>query len=448
MMVLPNTGSKRTYDQISEYSNASKYEVNSQEENKVRSLKKAGKNIDNKEIQVESTDDDISGLSYDSSTSQSLGRRGDPRMHRAVIARLHNPDMSLLDALLTGGFEFPNLDSPGKSDRNIIDKDNVLLCQRKNQLSRRLRLARKRQATNNNRVSEVLKKDFESENKLQKDSSKVLTQMPLTSSFNSSVIPSISANLNNNMNAPTSKQSFMQMLFSHPQSVGQRKKQLESTLMSNGNNSDQQQNSFTPNLDLISDVMKNLSSKQSLSSYLHSSGLGASSSVAPTQALFGEHQILQGFNLPTSLGLSPATTDFSFTRPQEKQRHDFVGSNFHGTAPTNFERQLEITSTSLGIPQEQLSAILYASSNGNNNMNRPFFYEEKFSPDFNNSNLSANLPSLDYESKLKLALSIYDEELPLLMKKCLLLVGFDLSFPEDTKKTLDDFMTLVRKRVS
>lgn len=420
-MVLPNTGLKRTFDQIYEHSNVSKYEIDSQEESKVRSLKKAGKNIDKNEIQVETTDDDISGLSHDSSTSQSLGRRGDPRMHRAVIARLHNPDMSLLDALLTGGFEFPNLDSPGKSDRNIIDKDNVFLCQRKNQLSRRLRLARKRQTTNNSRVSEVFKKE---------------------------VISSISANLSNSMNVPNSKESLMQVLFNYPQSVGQRTKQIESNLMSNGNDSDHQQNSFTPNVDLISDVMKNLSSKHSLSNYLYSSGLSTSSSVVPTQASLGEHKILQGFNLPTSLGLSPATTDFSLTRPQEKQRHDVARGNLHGTAPTNFERELEMTSTSLGIPQEQLSAILYASSNGSNHMNRPFSYEDKLSPDFNNTNLSANLASFDYESKLKLALSIYDAELPLLMKKCLVLVGFDLSFPEDRKKTLNDFMTLVRKRVS
>ena len=77
--------------------------------------------------------------------SNSVGRRGDPRMHRAVAARRANPSMSLLEALVVGGFKFPNgTDGNGKSDRNIYDADNVLLCQRKNQLSRRLRLARRR----------------------------------------------------------------------------------------------------------------------------------------------------------------------------------------------------------------------------------------------------------------------------------------------------------------
>lgn len=74
------------------------------------------------------------------------GRHGDPRMHRAVAARLMNPELSLLEALLEGGFNFPEgTEGSGKSDRNIFDQDGVLLCQRKNQLSRRLRLAKKRQ---------------------------------------------------------------------------------------------------------------------------------------------------------------------------------------------------------------------------------------------------------------------------------------------------------------
>jgi hypothetical protein len=79
------------------------------------------------------------------------GRHGDPRMHRAVAARLLNPELSLLEALLEGGFTFPEgTEGSGKSDRNIFDADGVLLCQRKNQLSRRLRLAKKRQQASRN----------------------------------------------------------------------------------------------------------------------------------------------------------------------------------------------------------------------------------------------------------------------------------------------------------
>mmetsp|Transcript_12071 Transcript_12071/g.17163 ORF Transcript_12071/g.17163 Transcript_12071/m.17163 type:complete len:506 (-) Transcript_12071:62-1579(-) len=77
--------------------------------------------------------------------STNVGRRGDDRMNRAVSIRLAYPEISLLDALTAGGFKFspPKLGS-GKPDKRTYDSDNVLLCQRKNQLSRRLRLAKKK----------------------------------------------------------------------------------------------------------------------------------------------------------------------------------------------------------------------------------------------------------------------------------------------------------------
>jgi hypothetical protein len=72
-------------------------------------------------------------------SSTKLGRKGDPRMHRAVAARLAEPDMTLLEALRKGGFDFP---AEGGQDSTLLDADGVTLGQRKNQLSRRLRLAR------------------------------------------------------------------------------------------------------------------------------------------------------------------------------------------------------------------------------------------------------------------------------------------------------------------
>ena len=80
-----------------------------------------------------------------------LGRRGDPRMHKAVAARLVNVDMPLIKALLVGGFTFPLLDDEGHprdrnvakiDDANVADAEGVSLAQRKNQLSRRIRIAR------------------------------------------------------------------------------------------------------------------------------------------------------------------------------------------------------------------------------------------------------------------------------------------------------------------
>jgi hypothetical protein len=67
------------------------------------------------------------------------GRKGDPRMHRAVQARLANPTITLLEALQLGGFDY----SSDVNDANVVDSENVTLGQRKNQLSRRLRLATK-----------------------------------------------------------------------------------------------------------------------------------------------------------------------------------------------------------------------------------------------------------------------------------------------------------------
>mmetsp|Transcript_25201 Transcript_25201/g.37717 ORF Transcript_25201/g.37717 Transcript_25201/m.37717 type:complete len:654 (-) Transcript_25201:312-2273(-) len=76
-----------------------------------------------------------------------LGRRGDPRMNRSVAARLTRPELTLFQALVIGGFKFPdhvNEVSIKYSDQPIYDSDGVLLSQRKNQLSRRLRHVRRR----------------------------------------------------------------------------------------------------------------------------------------------------------------------------------------------------------------------------------------------------------------------------------------------------------------
>ena len=57
---------------------------------------------------------------------------------RAVAARLADPELSLFEALKVGGFEYQDDTEPTASD-----SENITLGQRKNQLSRRLRLAKK-----------------------------------------------------------------------------------------------------------------------------------------------------------------------------------------------------------------------------------------------------------------------------------------------------------------
>lgn len=71
------------------------------------------------------------------SLGRRMGRKGDPKMHRAVQARLADPNISLFHALKTGGFNYID-DIDGKA----IDEEGVTLAQRKNQLSRRLRMAK------------------------------------------------------------------------------------------------------------------------------------------------------------------------------------------------------------------------------------------------------------------------------------------------------------------
>jgi hypothetical protein len=68
--------------------------------------------------------------------SSKIGRKGDPRMHRAVDARIANPKLNLFEALKIGGFEYPSDDDP-----YFMDSELVTLGQRKNQLCRRIRIA-------------------------------------------------------------------------------------------------------------------------------------------------------------------------------------------------------------------------------------------------------------------------------------------------------------------
>ena len=46
-------------------------------------------------------------------------------MNRAVKAKLENPDMPLITALVTGGFVFPDLDNLDGQLGSVKDTDNV-----------------------------------------------------------------------------------------------------------------------------------------------------------------------------------------------------------------------------------------------------------------------------------------------------------------------------------
>ena len=62
----------------------------------------------------------------------------DPRMAKAVQLKQEEPDLSLYDALLSGGYAFPRK-GPGQTDFDVFDADGVSLKQRKNNLCTRLK---------------------------------------------------------------------------------------------------------------------------------------------------------------------------------------------------------------------------------------------------------------------------------------------------------------------
>ncbi|KAL7536028.1 hypothetical protein ACHAXR_006871 [Thalassiosira sp. AJA248-18] len=74
------------------------------------------------------------------------GRKGDTRMHRAVTLKMDNNDVSLVEALQEGGFNFEGLNEKGRPHHEVFDQDGVSLMQRKNQLLRRIRVEKKKLA--------------------------------------------------------------------------------------------------------------------------------------------------------------------------------------------------------------------------------------------------------------------------------------------------------------
>ena len=67
-----------------------------------------------------------------------------PRMAKAVRAKQDDPDLSLYDALTSGGFSFTKNGS-GSTDNDFVDENDVSLKQRKNNLCRRLREGQKKE---------------------------------------------------------------------------------------------------------------------------------------------------------------------------------------------------------------------------------------------------------------------------------------------------------------
>ena len=82
-----------------------------------------------------------------SRSSKHPGRTGDQRMNKAMQAKLNDPNISLIDALISGGFVFPDLDKGDKTTKtaDVKDLEGISIYQRRNQLLRRLRLAKEKE---------------------------------------------------------------------------------------------------------------------------------------------------------------------------------------------------------------------------------------------------------------------------------------------------------------
>ena len=88
----------------------------------------------------------------------------DPRMAKAVQSKQEAPDLSLYDALLSGGYAFPRK-GPGQTDFDVFDADGVSLKQRKNNLCTRLKRTQAKNETN--RASEPVVDEMTSANQNQ-----------------------------------------------------------------------------------------------------------------------------------------------------------------------------------------------------------------------------------------------------------------------------------------
>ena len=102
-------------------------------------------------------------------------RWSDPRMDRAVQARLEDPSLSTEEALRVGGFEFPSLDQKGVAQKDIMDGDNVSVAQRKNNLLRRLRQSKKSNGRHSGGGAEVVQETDETEMSKESDDLEMAT---------------------------------------------------------------------------------------------------------------------------------------------------------------------------------------------------------------------------------------------------------------------------------
>mmetsp|Transcript_6046 Transcript_6046/g.12655 ORF Transcript_6046/g.12655 Transcript_6046/m.12655 type:complete len:661 (-) Transcript_6046:84-2066(-) len=94
--------------------------------------------------------------------NKKTGRKADPRMNRAVVLKLRDPELDTFEALIASGFNYPPVEerkSIHKKEKDVVDEKGVSLRQRKNQLNRRLKQLRDKYGDVNARKKQSLDKE-------------------------------------------------------------------------------------------------------------------------------------------------------------------------------------------------------------------------------------------------------------------------------------------------
>ena len=363
--------------------------------------------------------------------SLSVGRRGDPRMHKAVAARLANPNLSLLEALIIGGFEFPKgTDGDGMSDRTIYDADNVLLCQRKNQLSRRLRLARRRSDAHQNHLQQHPHAggDLDSLNPQEQG------QVP-------------SADKMNHNQQQDSNTSENQSLKRPHDGAGEQQPQLGSAERVSG---DMYSNAAMPQPN-ISTLLQQPVGMGQAPAYFNGNNY-----VGLPQQSFGNPYLASG-HFPMNYGMNMS--------------HGFQNGNLGQSAQSPLDRYLAIAASTMGMNPQ---SILLAQSNlagniGNQQQSQQQERNHKApQPGLENSGkISETSSAGDKDSsgnddqegeekdnvtedrrkvQLDRAVEIFNSEKSSLCKRCLVMAGFTDEEIQSKQEILNDFKELIKKK--
>ncbi len=323
-------------------------------------------------------------------------------MHKAVAARLANPSLSLYEALCIGGFDYSEND-----DKSVTDEKKVTLGQRKNQLSRRLRLARKQGAEENkvsgaqspNSTTTLIGNDTRGHNgkngvaisKKQRMEHKHLTGEQLTALRNE--LGASSSNKSNGRNGEA--MGVPLHMGAHPQ------KRLRFTKCLNSTTFDRTCTMAPPNL--------YLQNGWSVNNLPPMGGGGASSTMMGPDSLTVS---AQGVHYPPSQFFAPHISNR--IPDQNMQQYHHGGSAVALSS-------LTATAQSVGLTLDQLALTLTSNTSSL-------------------SKLVAEVRSGDSEIKQeRMALDLFRADVKGLYTKCLLMAGVDATLAEQNTPTYVKF---------